>query len=749
MASTQTKIKSLDLALAYVAADAGRFLFPIKKGAKSPPLIADNLDRASNDPAQIRAWSKQFPDCNWGLALRMSHLIVADVDTKPGKVGQQTYDALDLEYGWPKTETVTTPSGGLHYYFDGPHVFALGEHGFGKDIDSPNYVLIPGCRLADGTSYEAIDDTPVIPAPEWFSEFLKPREMTEAQTVSVVDWDKPGNVEWAISYLKADAPCAIEGQGGERTTFGVAAIVRDHGISEPKCLDLMMQYYNVPGTCDPEWEAADLAKKINNAYSYSSIRAPGAGTAEADFANDPVPVIASPSLTPEQEAARAAETERRRAGIEPQPEAETWPSLRSGWAYIGQQKRFVRIRDGLMYEVEAFNNYFANVRIADKPTGATIGKWAFSRPFGQGLPRFDTFCFEPGKPLRVGGAFNLYTPPKIIAAEGDTSLWNDHLKFIFPREADRTHLLNWIAWVLQHLGKKPKHALVIAGEIQGTGKSWIADVLAELIGQSNRKPVSQITLELPHNGWAMKTKLVTVEEIRASSTRDAIVKKLHDAITQEWLPVDEKNMPPLTIRDVIAYLLMTNKFDAIPMDDSDRRYLVLKTLATPKEKAYYVKLFALLDDPIALGAIKWELEHRDLGNYTAQASAPFTVAKAEMIEASAGDVQHHMIANAEAPPFCHRLVTIEECVEALPRHLKIGRVSSTVKDVLRRKFNGVSVGQIRTGGRNDPRIHAWAIGKDSAQFAKYKTPHEMATVYAAEHQPGATSGDFDDSDPSA
>jgi hypothetical protein len=67
-------------------------------------------------------------------------------------------------YGWPATEMTTTPSGGFHMVYEGwadashpAHIMALGENGIGKDIDSPNYTLIPGCTFDDGTSYVGND----------------------------------------------------------------------------------------------------------------------------------------------------------------------------------------------------------------------------------------------------------------------------------------------------------------------------------------------------------------------------------------------------------------------------------------------------------------------------------------------------------------------------------------------------------------------------------------------------------------
>jgi len=134
--------RTLDLGVDYTDQHFGkRFIFPVKPGAKFPPLIKDNLEQASNDPAQLAEWENRWPGCNWGVALRKSGLLPADVDTNPkkNKQGQATFDDLDLMYGWPETEMTTTPSGGFHMIYEGwandehpAHIMALGENGLGK-----------------------------------------------------------------------------------------------------------------------------------------------------------------------------------------------------------------------------------------------------------------------------------------------------------------------------------------------------------------------------------------------------------------------------------------------------------------------------------------------------------------------------------------------------------------------------------------------------------------------------------------
>lgn len=317
------------IALAFLARVPGTSVFPIAAGKKHPPLIGDNLNAASNDPKQIEAWAERWRGCNWGLALAKSGIVVMDVDTKQGKIGRATLYNLTLEHGeLPETYTVTSPSGGQHYYFVGKHVFALGKNGFGTDIDSPNYVLLPGCTLASGGSYKITKAIVVAAAPAWFSEYLKPKaDRTEARTtatdqIPAVELDTPANVARMTRYLTEGAPPSIQNRGGDQTLFGVICVLKDNGISRDKAIELLERFYNVPPArdpldpdsgaidpksppyCDPLWavgngpDADRLDVKVRNVFEYARENAPGSGTAEAAFAN-------ADEVTPDEIAALA------------------------------------------------------------------------------------------------------------------------------------------------------------------------------------------------------------------------------------------------------------------------------------------------------------------------------------------------------------------------------------------------------------------------------------------------------------
>jgi hypothetical protein len=725
MTSIMGEINSLELAEAAVARFPFLHLFPVEPGNKAQPLQGNYLKLASNDPEKIRRWHKYWTakfdgkEIWWGVAPELSGLVFADVDTKEGKRGQDTFEFFELLYGWPATLETSTPSGGRHHWYRGRHLFAVGrDKSNHPGIDFAQFVILPGCMKADGTGYSWTNDAEIADAPDWFYVEAK---RTAAKTgaageEAMIELDQPDAIAWAEDYLRNDAPASILGQGGEATMLKVAMALREMGISESRAVELINDIYNAPGLCDPEWEITELTKKVANGYAYASVNAPGQITAEAEFFPE-----GKPETTPEEKAARVAKTEQRRAKQSTVAKAETLQSLKSNYVYIGVVKRFLRESDALIWDPDAFNAYFSNIFVPDKSPGTPIGKWLLSRLAVEGLRRYETMVYHPGKPRTFNGNFNLYTPPDLVAVEGNTALWDAHLAYLFPDPVDRNHVLNWMAWLLQNLGKKPKHALLVHGEHQGTGKSFIADVLVQLLGKGNCYPADQDTLERQHNGWAMRTKLVVCEEVRSLGHYNSkAAKQLHTMITQERTPIDEKNMPPFTLDpNLMAFFLMTNSLAALRPDDGDRRYLMVSTPAKPKPDAYYFPLFDILEDPAALAAIKWQLETRDLAGYSGIARAPMTAAKAAMTAEASSDIEQWMTDNAGSAPLCYGLVNITEIVAALPRYMQRRETVAQVRDVLRRKFNGVSVKEpIRPDGRNGDKVRVWATGSDAAATAK-------------------------------
>lgn len=266
----------LDHALAL--ARSGLPVFPLQPRGKRPlDGLAGGVHAATTDEDQIRRWWTEHPDANIGLSPAPAGLFILDVDEK-GRDGSLSLFELEMEHGpLPATLTVRTPTGGRHLYFRGEAPSSAGKLGHGLDVRGRGgYVVAPGSVTEQG-AYEMVVAAAPAPAPGWLvAKASKPR--IERDDRPATDLDLPHNIERARKWLRTAEP-AIEGRGGDNHTFRTAAVVRDFGISEDTCFDLMLQEWN--HRCAPPWHPDELSLKVANAYRYAQ-RAPGAERGDVD-----------------------------------------------------------------------------------------------------------------------------------------------------------------------------------------------------------------------------------------------------------------------------------------------------------------------------------------------------------------------------------------------------------------------------------------------------------------------------------
>lgn len=251
-------------------------LFPCR--ADKSPYTPKGFMDASADPVVINQWRAQWPDCNWAVAAGLNGLFVIDVDPK-GLAWWEAYEASPEapREALQRTLRVRTPRGGLHIYFRGfgptkANAFAPGidiRGGFYRDgvLVSGGYCLIPPSRTNDG-AYSVLSGDRIEPLPESIKAMLpKRKEVTKA--AQSPDKDLPTNVAWAESLIDqyiTDGKVAIEGQGGNDTSFRVACSILDKGISPQKCLAILSEKWNPH--CAPPWEHWELETIVQNAFEY-------------------------------------------------------------------------------------------------------------------------------------------------------------------------------------------------------------------------------------------------------------------------------------------------------------------------------------------------------------------------------------------------------------------------------------------------------------------------------------------------
>lgn len=148
------------------------------------------------------------------------------------------------------------------------------------------------------------------------------------------------------------------------------------------------------------------------------------------------------------------------------------------------------------------------------------------------------------------------------------------LEFAIPDTAQRTMLLDWIAWNLQNEERKPNWAIMLYSETKGTGKSTVTKVLTALFGLENTASTNGIKpLTQRFSADTLDRKLVVAEEVHISS-HSSEGNALKDLITNTVISVERKYQPIVTIPQTSCFLFMTNH-KPLWLEGGERRYYII------------------------------------------------------------------------------------------------------------------------------------------------------------------------------
>jgi hypothetical protein len=172
-------------------ASKGFHVFPCRPGEKRP-ATRNGLNDASRDQARIAAAWRRWPELN--VAIRTgqeSGFVVLDVD---GEEGWESLHRLEDHKGdLPTTASVTTPSGGQHFYFAHPGVRVPNSAsliGDGLDIRGDGgYVLAPPSKVGDH-GYEIDEEAAIAPLPGWLRELLVERQAKLDEALANGEYEK-------------------------------------------------------------------------------------------------------------------------------------------------------------------------------------------------------------------------------------------------------------------------------------------------------------------------------------------------------------------------------------------------------------------------------------------------------------------------------------------------------------------------------------------------------------------------------
>jgi len=208
-----------------------------------------------------------------------------------------------------------------------------------------------------------------------------------------------------------------------------------------------------------------------------------------------------------------------------------------------------------------------------------------------------------------------------------------HIEWLFGDES--ALFLDWLAHTVQKPGDLPSIAWIHIAPKTGMGRNLISSVLGRiLVGYAALSYSLGASLRSGFNGLLAGKLLAVVDEIDegASGRRYQMQQDLKQLITEETRAINVKFGRQYVEWNACRWLIFSNSETAIPLEDADRRFVVVRCEDDPKPEAYYWQLYSLREDPEFVASVAEYLRIRDISGFKAGMRAPLTAAKTALLQ---------------------------------------------------------------------------------------------------------------------
>lgn len=335
----------------------------------------------------------------------------------------------------------------------------------------------------------------------------------------------------------------------------------------------------------------------------------------------------------------------------------TTPEWADGFAYITRYDEFVRVGTSERLSRASLRGAFDAQMLTDaeKAEGAAVpaihaDDLLLNRVE---IPKYFDELYWPGRPeefdFKGATCLNRFSTrgqppvPGKIGPRGRAAIERvkAHMTLLAPREGEREIIYDAFAHIVQTHGRL-NWAIVLQGA-EGAGKSFVTSFLGAILGADNVRPMKAGTIVNSNfSEWAEGSLVNCVEEVKV---HDEKRKKLTDSvqtfISNPEIEVNVKFKNARVVPNATTWLFYTNDPDSLALSPGDRRYFMVassiqtETQAVAFDRAnptYYATLFALLDDPTTLGALrKWLLDREISPSFNPKGRAPRSEARDDAV----------------------------------------------------------------------------------------------------------------------
>ena len=153
-------------------------------------------------------------------------------------------------------------------------------------------------------------------------------------------------------------------------------------------------------------------------------------------------------------------------------------------------------------------------------------------------------------------------------------IMKDFFMVQFPDEKEREYVMEYFAWTIKNPGKRINYGLIIHG-CPGSGKTILREMFRCILGDANVGEVSNSDLQSTFTKWAEGDIVKFVEEVSVVGHGYDVLNNIKPFITNPVISVRRMREDSLKVRNTASYIMVTNDPAALPIDDNDRRYLVV------------------------------------------------------------------------------------------------------------------------------------------------------------------------------
>lgn len=277
-------------------------------------------------------------------------------------------------------------------------------------------------------------------------------------------------------------------------------------------------------------------------------------------------------------------------------------------------------------EGEAVNKQVLTAKLWQSDTRR---KSAMTRTFKAGA---GVICADP----EGGRAVNLWRPIIRWPATTAIDLFLDHVAYLFENEVERHTFLDWCAHLEQKPGELPHYGWLHIASHTGCGRNWLASVLARVWrGYVAPNVDLPALLDSQYNGSISRRVLAIVDEIQEGGNGNRRhTNRLTALLNAETRLINPKFGRQFQEFNSCRWLVFSNFLNALPIDNTDRRWRVVTHERAPRPAADYERLYAALADKEFINAVGVFLRERDISRFKPGERPPLNAAKAAAIAAS-------------------------------------------------------------------------------------------------------------------